>query len=180
MRQSVTTVIGWRHGNFSDTRSGGCPPMPSLFVLSEKAGGGKRVSGRGRQTVPMFMKLSVAFAGALLLAACAGPGVDKAVGGGAAETPVEVHTSESAVTVENRTGRALLNVRVAIDATGAPAAFVRTIPSIEPGQTMNLLLTDFRTEEGVIYDPFAAAPARVTVKARDTLTNSYEVTAVWP
>ncbi len=128
----------------------------------------------------MFMKLSVAFVAVLVLTACAGPAVDKAVGSGAAETPVEVHTSESAVTVQNRTGRALLNVRVAIDATGAPAAFVRTIPSIEPGQTMTLVLTDFRTEEGVIFDPFATAPARVTVKARDTITNSYDVTAVWP
>ncbi len=126
------------------------------------------------------MKLIVVFVAVLLLSACAGPGVEKAVGGGAAETPVEVHTSESAVTVENHTGRSLLNVRVAIDATGSPAAFVRTIPSIETGQTMNLLLTDFRTEEGVVFDPFATAPARVTVKARDTLTNSYEVTAVWP
>ena len=128
----------------------------------------------------MLMKSIVVFVAALLLSACAGPGVEKAVGAGAAETPVEVHTSESAVTVENHTGRALLNVRVAIDATGSSAAFVRTIPSIETGQTMNLLLTDFRTEEGVVFDPFATAPARVTVKARDTLTNSYEVTAVWP
>ncbi len=128
----------------------------------------------------MFMKSIVVFVSALLLSACAGPGVEKAVGGGAAETPVEVHTSESAVTVENHTGRALLNVRVAIDATGSPAAFVRTIPSIETGQTMNLLLTDFRTEEGVVFDPFATAPARVTVNARDALTNSYEVTADWP
>ena len=126
------------------------------------------------------MKLSVVVVSALLLSACTGPGVREAVGTGAAEAPVEVRTSESAVTVENRAGRALLNVRVAIEARGTPAAFVRTVPSIETGQTMNLLLTDFRTEEGEVFDPFATAPARVTVKARDTLTNSYEVSAEWP
>ena len=125
------------------------------------------------------MKPSVAVLWALLLSACSGPGVREAVGTGAAVTPVEVHTSDSAVTVENRAGRSLLNVRVAIDATGAPAAFVRTIPSIDTGQTITLPLTDFRTEEGVALDPLATAPTRVTVKARDTLTNSYEVTAAW-
>jgi hypothetical protein len=126
------------------------------------------------------IKPTTAVVGALLLSACTGPGVREAVGTDAAATPVEVQTSESAVTVENRAGRALLNVRVEVVATGTPAAFVRIIPSIDTGQTMSLLLTDFRTEEGVALDPFATAPARVTVKARDTLTNSYEVTAVWP
>ncbi len=44
---------------------------------------------------------------------------------------------------------------------------------------MTLPLTDFRTEEDVVLDPVAAAPKRVTVRAHDTLTNIYEVTAVW-
>ena len=125
------------------------------------------------------MKPSVALLGALLLSACTGPGVREAIGTGAEATPVVIHTSKSAVTVENRAGRPLLNVRVAIGATEAPAPFVRIIPSIDMGQTMTLPLTDFRTEEGVAFDPTAAAPTQVTVRARDTLTNSYEVTVPW-
>jgi nucleoid-associated protein YgaU len=105
--------------------------------------------------------------------------VREAIGTGAAETPMAVQTLPSAVTVENRAGRPLLNVRVAIDAKGVLAPFVRTIPSIETGQTMTLALTDFRTEEGVALDSAATAPTQVTVRARDTLTNSYEVTARW-
>jgi hypothetical protein len=115
----------------------------------------------------------------LSLSACSGPGVREAIGTGAEAAPVVVRTSESAVTIENHAGRPLLNVRVAIDATGAPAPFVRVISSIDSGQTVTLPLTDFRTEEEVALDPVAAAPKQVTVKARDTLTKSYEVTAAW-
>lgn len=125
------------------------------------------------------MKPSVALLGALLLSACPGPGVREAIGTGAEATPVVIHTSESAVTVENRAGRPLLNVRVAIGATEAPAPFVRIIPSMDVGQTMTLPLTDFRTEQGVAFDLTAAAPTQVTVRARDTLMNSYEVTVPW-
>ena len=126
------------------------------------------------------MKSSVAILGALSLSACSGPAVREAIGTGAEATPVVVHTSESAVSVENRAGRPLLNVRLAIDVTGAPAPFVRVVPTIDPGQTMTVPLTDFRSEEGVALDPAAAAPTQVTVRARDTLTNSYEVAATWP
>jgi hypothetical protein len=125
------------------------------------------------------MKPSVAVLAALLLSACSGPGVREAIGTGAAATPVVVHTLESAVTVENRAGRPLLNVRVAIDATGAPAPFLRVIPAIDAGQTMTLPLTDFRTEQGGALDPAATTPAQVTVSARDTLTNSYTITIPW-
>jgi hypothetical protein len=125
------------------------------------------------------MRSSVALLGALLLSACSGPGVHEAIGTGAEATPVVIHTSASAVTVENRAGRPLLNVRVAIDATGAPAPFVRTIASIDAGQAMIVPLSDFRTEEGVALDPVTAAPTQVNVRARDTLTNSYDVTSAW-
>ena len=127
----------------------------------------------------MFMKPGIAVVAALSLSACTGPGVREAVGTGAEAMPIVVHTSESAVTVENHAGRPLLNLRVAIDAKGAPGPFVRVMPSIDAGQTMTLPLTDFRTEEGVALDPAAAAPATVTVRARDTLTNTYEITLPW-
>jgi len=126
------------------------------------------------------MKPCVAVVAVLLLSACSGPGVREAIGTGAEATPIVLRTSESAVILENHAGRPLLNVRVAIDAAGAPAPFVRIIPTIEPGQTMTMPLTDFRTDEGVALDPAVAAPTQVTVKARDTLTNSYDVTTRWP
>jgi len=115
----------------------------------------------------------------LTCAACAGPAVQQAVGTGSDATPVVVRTSEAAVTVENHAGRPLLNVRLAVDAAGTAAPFVRVIPSIEAGQTMTLPLAEFRTEEDVALDPLTAAPRQVMMTARDTLTKSYELTVAW-
>jgi hypothetical protein len=126
------------------------------------------------------MKPCAAAVVALLLSACSGPGVREAIGTGAEATPIILRTSESAVILENHAGRPLLNVRVVIDATGAPAPFIRIVPTIEPGQTLTMPLVEFRTEEGAVLDPTVAAPTQVTVKARDTLTNSYDVTTRWP
>jgi hypothetical protein len=115
----------------------------------------------------------------LLLSACTGPAVSKAVGTGAEATPIVVTTTESAVVIENHTGRPLLNVRVAVEATGAQTPFVRVVPSLEAGQSTNLPLNDFRNDEGVVYDPATLPPKQATVTARDTLAQSYDVIATW-
>jgi hypothetical protein len=126
------------------------------------------------------IKPGLAVVAVLLLSACSGPTVRQAIGTGAEATPIVLHTSASALTVENHAGRPLLNVRVTIEAAGTPLPFVRIIPMMGAGQTMTLSLTDFQTEEGVALDPLAAPPTQATVKARDTLTNSYDVTTRWP
>jgi hypothetical protein len=123
----------------------------------------------------------VVFAG-LLLAACTTPGVDKALGTGAgadAANPVVVTTSPSTVVIENHAGRPLLNVRVAVDATGSTLPFVKNVPTVDTAETMTLQLTDFRTDEAVMFDPGAATPKQVTVKARDTMSKAYETSASW-
>ena len=60
-------------------------------------------------------KIITALVAACLAATCSNPAVSKAIGTGAdGSTPIVVRTSESAVIVENHTGRALLNVRITI------------------------------------------------------------------
>ena len=120
---------------------------------------------------------------AMLLSACTTPGVEKALGTGAgadAANPVVVTTSASTVIIENHAGRPLLNVRVSVDATGSALPFVKIVPTVDTDQTMTLQLADFRTDEAVMFDPGAATPKQVTVKARDTMSKTYEVTAPWP
>lgn len=128
-----------------------------------------------------MVKLIVMFIAvvALGLVGCAGPGVHEAIGTGSDATPVVLSTSASAVTVENRAGRPLLNVRIAIDAAGAAAPFLRIIPSIEAGHTMTLPLAEFRTEEDATLDAAGTPPRQVTMTARDSLAKSYEVTVAW-
>ncbi len=118
----------------------------------------------------------------LFLSACTTPGVDKALGTGAgadAANPVVVTTSPSTVVIENHAGRPLLNVRVAVDATGSTLPFVKIVSTVNTAETMTLQLADFRTDDAVVFDPGAATPKQVTVKARDTMSRSYEASASW-
>ena len=129
------------------------------------------------------MKLMVAVASvALLLSACTTPGVDKALGSGAgadAANPVVVTTSPSTVVIANHAGRPLLNVRVAVDATGSTLPFVKIVSTVDTAETVTLQLADFRTDDAVTFDPSAATPKQVTVKARDTMSKTYEASASW-
>ena len=88
--------------------------------------------------------------------------------GAQAATPVVVTTAASAVIIENHTGRPLLNVRVAVDAAGPSSPFITIVPTIDTDQTMTLQLSDFRTDEAVMFDP---GPCR------RRLAKSYEATA---
>jgi type IV secretory pathway VirB6-like protein len=127
--------------------------------------------------VPMLMVLV-----GLFLSACTTPGVDKALGTGAgadAAHPVVVTTSPSTVVIENHAGRPLLNVRVAVEATGSTLPFVKIVPAVDTAETTTLRLTDFRTDEAVMFDLGAATPKQVTVTARDTMSETYEASASW-
>jgi hypothetical protein len=117
---------------------------------------------------------------ASMLSACSSPAVSKAVGTGTdGDTAIVVRMSESAVIVENHTGRPLLNVRVAIAATDVAKLFILVVPSIDAGATSELGLTTFRSEDATMLDPTAVHPTQVVVTARDTLAKSYEVTMPW-
>src|SRR5690348_1658257 len=75
----------------------------------------------------------VAAALALSLASCSTPAVDRAAGQGAGGG-IAVRTSADGVTIENRTTRPLLNVRVTVTAAGSDTPFVRIVPTIDPNQ----------------------------------------------
>ena len=124
---------------------------------------------------------ATAFIGtACLLSACSNAAVSKAVGNGAdGGAAIVVNTSESAVTVDNHTGRPLLNVRVTIDAIDMATPFIRIEPTIDTGVKSDMALTSFRTEDGTLLDPLSVHPRLVRVTARDTLAKTYELTVPW-
>ena len=113
----------------------------------------------------------------LVLTACSNAAVDKAVGDGAG-SGIAVRRSDAAVSVENNTGRPLLNVRATIE-TDAGAAFIQVLQALDTGQTADLRFPNFRSEDGTLFELSMAHPTRVKVTARDTLANQYEATVAW-
>ena len=114
------------------------------------------------------------------VAGCSTAAVSKAVGtGGDADTPIAVTASSTGVTVENRTGRPLLNVRITIDGGSSGPSFSRIVPTIDTDAKSESQPSDFRTDDGALLDLALVHPMRVAVTARDTLARSYSIAAPW-
>ena len=118
--------------------------------------------------------------GSVVIAGCSNAAVSKAVGtGGDAETPIAVTASNAGVTVENRTGRPLLDVRITIEGSSPGASFIRIVPTMDAGAKSESQPSDFHTDDGTLLDLASVHPMRVAVTARDTVAKSYSVGAPW-
>jgi hypothetical protein len=109
--------------------------------------------------------------------ACTNAAVDKAVGSGSGVSAVVVARGERGITIENRAGRPLLNIRLVIEGRDN-GAFAYTLPTLDTGATREVPFADFRSEDGTLFDGSAAAK-QIKTTARDTLGNNYDVTTPW-
>ena len=110
--------------------------------------------------------------------ACSNAAVDKAVGTTDSAATVVVARTGTGISVQNRVGRPLLNIRAAIE-TRDGAVFLHTLPTLDAGVTHEVRFADFRTEEGALFEPGSIVPTQVKTTARDTLGNKYHVTTPW-
>jgi hypothetical protein len=111
--------------------------------------------------------------------ACSNAAVDTAVGTTSGVSSVVVARAERGITVENRAGRPLLNVRLVIEGRESGATFAYTLPTVDAGATREVPFADFRSEDGTLFDPGSTAAKQIKTTARDTLGNSYDVTTPW-
>ena len=128
------------------------------------------------------MNLFFRIAGAVALIvhiACTNAAVDKAVGTTDGTSGVLVTRTGKGITVQNQAGRPLLNIRIAIESRDGGAVFVHTLPTLDAGASHEVAFSDFRTEDGTLFEPGSAAPKQIKTTARDTLSNSYDVTTRW-
>jgi hypothetical protein len=110
--------------------------------------------------------------------ACSNAAVDKAVGTTDRAATIVVARTETGISLQNRAGRPLLNIRAAIE-TRDGAVFLHTLPTLDAGVTREVRFAEFRTEEGVLFEPSSVVPTQVKTAARDTLGNNYDVTTPW-
>jgi len=111
------------------------------------------------------------------LVACSNAAINKAAGDGVGEG-IAVRRSETAVVVENKTGRPLLAVRATIE-TDTGATFVQVLQALDTGQDADLLFANFRSEDGTLFELSMSQPVRIEVTARDTLAGTYEADIDW-
>ena len=111
--------------------------------------------------------------------ACSNAAVDTAVGTTTGVSAVVVARAERGITVENRAGRPLLNIRLVIEGRDSGATFASTLPTVDAGATREVPFADFRGEDGTLFEPGSTAAKQIKTTARDTLGNSYDVTTPW-
>lgn len=111
------------------------------------------------------------------LAACSNAAIDKAAGDGVGEG-IAVRRSETAVVVENHTGRPLLAIRATIE-TDTGGTFVQVLQALDTGQEANLAFANFRSEDGTLFELSMSQPVGIKVTARDTLAGTYEADVDW-
>ena len=109
------------------------------------------------------LSLSLALMGHI---ACSNAAVAKAGTTDSAATVVVART-DTGISVQNRAGRPLLNIRAAIE-TRDGAVFLHTLPCSMPASPREVRFADFRTEEGALFEPGSIVPTQVKTSARDT------------
>jgi hypothetical protein len=105
--------------------------------------------------------------------------VSKAVGTTDGKSAIVVGRSESAISVENRVGRPLLDVRVTVETVETATPFILVLPTMDTGERRDLRFEELRSEDGALLDPVSVHPKQVRVTARDTLANNYDVAISW-
>jgi hypothetical protein len=127
---------------------------------------------------PFSVRVSTLHATLTLLALCAvascsggTPGADGTTGG--APAPFGVQISQTYVTIENRTGAAVVEGQVQIIPVGVLPPFVSALPRLEVGGKRDLLLTSFRGS-GTSFNRAIARARSVKITAKDLTGKAYE------
>ena len=98
---------------------------------------------------------------------------------GAATAFVGLMTSSMFVTVENRAGGPLLDVRLAIKPIGGVTEFTKLITRMEAGEKRNISLRDFGGRDGTPFNLRVVRPKEVNVTAVDLMSKKYAMTVPW-
>jgi hypothetical protein len=117
---------------------------------------------------------------ATVLTSCSSSETSGAVGtAGAADAPVLIASTPRGVSIENRAGRVLVDVTVAIRPGGDSPSFQRTVPALAVAERKELPLTDFKTADNVTLNPMFVRPQEITLTAKDESGKDYRVAVPW-
>ena len=121
-------------------------------------------------------------AGCLAMACSDAPKVQSETGAvgsaGDSTTAIAVETSSLFVTVENRAGQPLLDIKVALKPASG-TLFTAFLSRLEAGAKRDMSLADFRSNDQTTFSLRLQRPKQVIVTATDLVGKKYEVTVPW-
>lgn len=122
-----------------------------------------------------------------LVAACVAAGCSGTIGGkesglvgssGTSPAAIAITTTPLFITVENRAGLPLVDVKVVLQTAGG-MAFSTLTPRMESGAKRDISLGDLRSRDGTSYSRQLQRPKQVLVTATDVVGKKYELTVPW-
>jgi len=130
---------------------------------------------------PVALGVAVLVSG-LLVASCSGARAGEA---GAAATSGEgaafvgLTISSIFMSVENRAGGPLLNIRLAIKPIGGLTEFTRLLNRMEAGEKRNISFGEFSGRDGTPFSLRVVRPKEVNITAVDLVDKKYAMTVPW-
>ena len=118
----------------------------------------------------------VAASGVIALSAAACEG-DKESLEAAANAPIGIETSQLFVTVENKSGGPLMDLRIAVQTPGAPYTYLVT--RLEHGQKKEVPLNAFSSRDGTSLSLRMVRPRSVRVEGTDMMNKKHEAQVPW-
>jgi hypothetical protein len=119
------------------------------------------------------------FGGVLLLVvlgvACSG----KSRADQAANSPLEVVTSQMFLTIRNTVGVPLTEVTIAILPVGRQTEFTKYFSRIESSEKRDIVLTEFFGKDGTPFNVRFIKPSAIRITAKDLTGKSYEAELDW-
>ena len=97
---------------------------------------------------------------------------------GASQAGIGIEKTSSYVTIENRAGLPLLDVRITLKAANG-LSFSGVITRLETGAKRDVSFADLRSNDGTSFSPRWQKPREIVVKAADMVAKKYEVTVPW-
>ncbi len=97
---------------------------------------------------------------------------------GAAPAAIAVETTPSFLTIENRAGLPLLDIKIDLQSASG-MSFSTSVPRLETGAKRDLPLGDLRGRDGTSFSPRWQRAKQVVVTATDLVGKKYELTTPW-
>lgn len=97
---------------------------------------------------------------------------------GASQAGIAIEQTSSYLTIENRAGLPLVDVRIVLKAANG-LSFSASIPRLETGAKRDFSFADLRSNDGTSFSPRWQRPREIVVTATDLVAKKYQLTVPW-
>lgn len=97
---------------------------------------------------------------------------------GASESAIAIEKTSSYLTIENRAGLPLVDIRIVVKVANG-LAFSALVPRLETAAKRDVSFGNLRSNDGTSFSPQWQRPREIVVTATDLVAKKHELTVPW-